>query len=123
MQVIEREKKFWEHHAEFELDGRVHQARHRRLAAAVVGRRARAVRRIGLLTGHVPTTYASYIGLDLSRSLLTTLRAKMPALPLVQGDAEDLCFSSESFDIVLVFAGLHHLPHYEARNSHAYRTL
>ena len=32
-------------------------------------------------------------------------------------------FADESYDAVLVFAGLHHLPHYERAIQHAYRVL
>ena len=51
-------------------------------------------------------------GLDLSNTLLETLRRKMSGVALVQGNAEDLSFADESFDAVVVFAGLHHLPRF-----------
>src|SRR5205814_1437766 len=34
-----------------------------------------------------------------------------------------LCFAGDSFDTVLIFAGLHHLPHFTRAVSHAYRVL
>jgi len=77
----------------------------------------------GMLTEHVPRTYSRYVGLDLSQSLLRTLRRKIPHLHLVTGDAEKVCFEDSSFDAVLIFAGLHHLPHYEAAIAGAYRVL
>jgi ubiquinone/menaquinone biosynthesis C-methylase UbiE len=123
MQVIEREKEFWEHHAEFDWMADSTKRDVVRLLPQLSGDVLELCIGSGLLTGQIPTTYASYIGLDLSRSLLTALRAKMPALPLVQGDAEDLCFSSGSFDVVLIFAGLHHLPHFDRTILHAYRVL
>ena len=77
----------------------------------------------GMLTEHVPRTYSTYVGLDLSQSLLRTLRRKIPHLHLVNGDAEEVCFGNATFDAVLIFAGLHHLPRYEAAIANAYRVL
>ena len=77
----------------------------------------------GMLTEHVPQTYSRYYGLDLSRSLLRTLRQKIPHLHLVNGDAEKPSFAGASFDAILVFAGLHHLTNYEAAIGNAYGML
>lgn len=41
----------------------------------------------------------------------------------MNGDAEEVCFANATFDSALVFAGLHHLPHYEAAIANAYRVL
>ena len=123
MEVIEREREFWEHHAEFDWMADSTKREVVQLLPQLSGDVLELCIGSGLLTESLPATYTSYIGLDLSRSLLTALRAKMPALPLVQGDAEELCFSSESFDIVLIFAGLHHLPHFERTILQAYRVL
>lgn len=76
-----------------------------------------------MLTEHVPKTYRSYTGVDLSGTLLDTLRRKMPWLTLVHGNAEELSFPDGSFDAVLVFAGLHHLPHLERSIAEAGRVL
>ena len=76
-----------------------------------------------MLTEHLPQTYRTYTGLDLSETLLDALRRKMPGLILLQGDAEELSFADESFDAVLVFAGLHHLPHFQRSIAQAHRVL
>jgi len=59
----------------------------------------------------------------ISQPLLDTLHRRMSELTLLQGDAEELSFEDGSFDAVLVFAGLHHLPHYARSLHHAYRVL
>jgi ubiquinone/menaquinone biosynthesis C-methylase UbiE len=123
MEVIEREKEFWEHHADFDWMADSTKQEVVQMLPKLSGDVLEVCVGSGLLTGHLPATYASYVGLDLSRSLLTTLRARMPSIPLVQGDAQDLCFSSGSFDVVLIFAGLHHLPQFERAVLQAYRVL
>jgi len=42
---------------------------------------------------------------------------------LVQGDAQNLAFADTCFDYVCVFAGLHHLPKYQATLRESYRVL
>jgi ubiquinone/menaquinone biosynthesis C-methylase UbiE len=123
MDVIDREKQFWDEHAEFDwmAEGS------KRDVVAMLPKLDGDVLELcigsGMLTEHVPKTYRSYTGLDLSDTLLDTLRRKMPGLTLVQGNAEELCFADRSFDTVLIFAGLHHLPHFERTIAHAHRVL
>lgn len=123
MEVIEREKEFWEHHEDFDWMADSSKVDVIGLLPSLSGNVLEICVGSGLLTGHLPPTYSAYVGLDLSGSLLRALRKKLPAVPLVQGDAEDLCFASESFDVVLIFAGLHHLPHFDRAIAHAYRVL
>jgi SAM-dependent methyltransferase len=54
---------------------------------------------------------------------LASLCRAAPDVNLVQGDAQNLAFASSSFDYVCVFAGLHHLPNYEAALRESYRVL
>ena len=68
----------------------------------------------GMLTEHVPTTYRSYTGLDLSAHAARDAAAEdagpdagRRAMP------KTLSFEDASFDAVVVFAGLHHLPDIE----------
>jgi ubiquinone/menaquinone biosynthesis C-methylase UbiE len=123
MEVIDREKQFWDQHEEFdwmaESSKRDVVARLPRLEGDVLELCIGS----GMLTEHLPKTYRSYTGLDISETLLATLRRKMPHVTLVHGNAEEPDFADESFDAVLVFAGLHHLPHYQRAIAHAYRIL
>src|SRR5690349_10041843 len=113
MDVIGREKQFWDDHAEF--DWMAEASKHDVVAMLpkLEGDVLEPCIGSGMLTEYVSRTYRTYTGLDLSGTLLATLRRKMPSLSLVQANAEELCFADESFDAVLVFAGLHHLPGYE----------
>jgi len=53
--------------------------------------------------------YAS-VGLDISPRLVALGRSKYPGLELIEGDAENLPFHSESLDGVLLGGLLHHFP-------------
>jgi ubiquinone/menaquinone biosynthesis C-methylase UbiE len=53
--------------------------------------------------------YAS-VGLDISPRLVALGRSKYPGLELIEGDAENLPFDSESLDGVLLSGLLHHFP-------------
>ena len=92
MDVIEREREFWDQHEEFDwmAEGS------KRALSAMLPRLKGEVLELcigaGMLTQYVPTTYRTYTGLDLSGTLLATLRRRMPHLPVVQGNAEDLAF-------------------------------
>jgi SAM-dependent methyltransferase len=52
----------------------------------------------------------SSIGLDISPKLVAIGRSKYPGLELIEGDAENLPFASESLDGVLLSALVHHFP-------------
>jgi ubiquinone/menaquinone biosynthesis C-methylase UbiE len=123
MEVIDREKEFWDQHQEFDWMAEAS----KRDVVAMLPRLEGDVLELcigsGMLTEHVPRTYRSYTGLDLSNTLLETLRRKMPGVTLVQGNAEELSFADESFDAVVIFAGLHHLPHFERAIAQAGRVL
>lgn len=121
--AVAREKEFWEKHQEFDW---MAEASKRDVVQALPVLRGDILELCigsGMLTEHVPRTYSAYVGLDLSQSLLSTLRRKIPHLRLVNGDAEEVCFANDTFDAVLIFAGLHHLPHYEAAVANGYRVL
>ena len=123
MDVIEREKEFWDEHAEFDWMAEDSKRDVVAMLPKLEGDVLEVCIGSGMLTEHIPRTYRSYTGLDLSDTLLDTLRRKMPELTLVQGNAEELAFRDGSFDAVLVFAGLHHLPHFERTIAHAHRVL
>jgi ubiquinone/menaquinone biosynthesis C-methylase UbiE len=123
MDVIDREKEFWDQHEEFDWMAEDS----KRKVVAMLPRLEGDVLELcigsGMLTAHIPRTFRSYTGLDLSDTLLETLRRRMPWVTLVQGNAEELSFADESFDAVLIFAGLHHLPHFERSIAQAARVL
>jgi ubiquinone/menaquinone biosynthesis C-methylase UbiE len=52
----------------------------------------------------------SSVGLDISPKLVALGRSKYPGLELLQGDAENLPFESESLDGVLLSGLVHHFP-------------
>src|SRR5262249_5038764 len=76
---------------------------------------------IGMFTEAIPKSSSSYTCLDLSAIRLASLRRA--DVSLVQGDAQYLPFAGSSFDHVCVFAGLHHLPRYQAALYESYRVL
>ncbi|MEE6176572.1 phthiotriol/phenolphthiotriol dimycocerosates methyltransferase [Mycobacterium sp. 050134] len=57
---------------------------------------------------------ASYTGLDLNPAGIRFCRKRhrLPGLDFVQGDAENLPFPDESFDVVLNVEASHHYPHF-----------
>lgn len=77
----------------------------------------------GTFTRALPRCYASYTGLDLSQSLLNALRKHMPDVKTIHGNAQKLPLPDESYNRVLVFSGLHHLPQYERCLAESYRVL
>ena len=77
----------------------------------------------GAFARKIPAGYRSYTGIDLSQSLLGALKSRMPHVNAVHGDAQELQFPDASYDAVLVFSGLHHLPRFERTLAHAFRVL
>lgn len=77
----------------------------------------------GAFARKVPQGYRSYTGLDLSRTLLAALKQSMPHVNTVHGDAQNLPFEENSFDAVLLFSGLHHLPDIQKSLAGAFRVL
>lgn len=77
----------------------------------------------GAFARKIPRGYRSYTGLDLSQSLLAALKSHMPHVNAVHGDAQDLPFADASYDTVLVFSGLHHLPRFQQTLADSFRIL
>lgn len=71
----------------------------------------------------VPAGYRSYTGLDLSRTLLNALNVNLPHIITVHGDAQDLPFDDKSFDTVMLYSGLHHLPDMQRALKGVFRVL
>lgn len=122
-EAIAREREYWTAHDEFDWMTDGSKAGTVAALGPVRGDVLELCIGSGLLSDHIPPTYRSYTGLDISQPLLDTARRKMPHATLVRGDAEDLPFPDASFDTVLVFAGLHHLPDYRRSVRHAARVL
>ncbi len=77
----------------------------------------------GAFARRIPKGYRSYTGLDLSQSLLDALKSHMPHVKAVHGDAQNLPFEDGSYDAVVVFSGLHHLPRYHKTLTDSHRIL
>lgn len=122
-QALARERDYWTAHDEF--DWMAEESKGDTVAALgpVRGDVLELCIGSGLLSDRIPRTYRSYTGLDISQPLLDAAGRKVPDATLVQGDAEDPPFPDASFDAVLVFAGLHHLPDYRRSITHAERVL
>lgn|GEM_PF-2289374 len=77
----------------------------------------------GAFARRIPKNYSSYTGLDLSRTLLDALAQNLPHVKTVYGDAQELPFEESSFDSVILFSGLHHLPKMRQSLDEAFRVL
>ena len=53
---------------------------------------------------------SSYLGIDLSNDMLNVAKKKFKGIAVKQEDGEDLKLKNNSFDTVIVFGALHHLP-------------
>jgi ubiquinone/menaquinone biosynthesis C-methylase UbiE len=121
--AVEREREYWNTYDEFDWMSEGSKREVIRLLPPLTGDVLELCIGSGILTAHIPRTYDTYTGLDVSESLLETARRRLPGITLVPGNAEDLPFSDATYDAVLVFAGLHHLPHYDRSIAHACRVL
>jgi ubiquinone/menaquinone biosynthesis C-methylase UbiE len=65
----------------------------------------------------------SVVGLDISPKLVAVGRNKYPGLELIEGDAENLPFESESVDGVLLSGLVHHFPNPRRVAAEVYRVL
>jgi SAM-dependent methyltransferase len=122
-EVVHRERQYWDSVREFSW--LTQQSIHSILSncAPFEGDILELCSGIGMFTAAIPKTFRSYTCLDVSPMRLASLRRAAPDVSLVQGDAQDLAFAGSSFDYVCVFAGLHHLPNYEAALRESYRVL
>lgn len=78
----------------------------------------------GMFTSSMDLSHIhKYYCLDISSSLLQKLKKELPSVIIQKGDAQNLPFKDNSFDMVAVFAGLHHLSQLELSVLHSYRVL
>jgi ubiquinone/menaquinone biosynthesis C-methylase UbiE len=66
---------------------------------------------------------ASVMGLDYTGPVLQQVRAHLPTLPLVQGDAQCLPFAPARFDLVVCFEAIYYLRHPHAFLAESRRVL
>jgi len=65
----------------------------------------------GILCPYIKAKFnSSYTGIDISKDMLKLAKAKFPEAKLLQMDGESLKFKPNSFDAVIVFGSLHHVP-------------
>ncbi|GJG87413.1 hypothetical protein tb265_25940 [Gemmatimonadetes bacterium T265] len=121
--AVARERDYWTAHDEFDWMSDASKADTVAALGEVRGDVLELCIGSGLLSDRIAPAARSYTGLDISQPLLDAARRKVPGATLVQGDAEDPPFPDASFDAVLVFAGLHHLPDYRRSVVHAHRLL
>jgi SAM-dependent methyltransferase len=121
--AVEREKDYWEQHEDLDWITDASKQEVMALIPRIDGDALELCIGSGTFTRAVPKTYGSYTGVDISATLLETLRSGLPDVVPVLGNAEELDFPPGSFDAVLVFAGLHHLPRYERSIAEAYSVL
>jgi SAM-dependent methyltransferase len=77
----------------------------------------------GFVTAAAAVRRACVRGLDFSAAMLTEARARHPALPFDQGDAEALPYDGGTFDAVVSNFGIHHVPRPALALREAHRVL
>lgn len=107
---IESEKEFWDQYEAFEWLTQKSIEAILSFSPSMSGDILELCSGSGMFTGHMGESFRSYTCLDLSRRLSTRLKKDMLGIHAVVGNAVVPPFRSDSFDQVLVFAGLHHLP-------------
>ena len=108
--LLEREREYWEAVTEFEWLSEDGIRSVLGLFPPIHGDVLELCSGSGMFTRRIPEEYLSYTCLDLSQSLLDRLHTDLPNITPTQGNAENPEFPPASFDMVLVFAGLHHIP-------------
>ncbi len=122
-ETVAREREYWEAHEDLDWASEASKAEVVALLPPYTGDVLELCVGSGTFTRSIPPVSVSYIGVDLAGSLLRTLQRRVPRAVAVQGNAQELAFADRSFDAVLVFAGLHHLPSYDLSIREAYRVL
>ena len=121
--ILAREKSYWESQKTFEwLSERGIQSV-LKFIPAVHGDVLGLCSGSGMFPKRIPSQYNNYISLDLSQPMLIHQRQEIPTIDPIVGNAEKPAFVSSSFDMVLIFAGLHHLPNKEKAIQNGYRVL
>jgi len=131
MQDKRKEIAFFDAHAESdEYDVFVTEANERLIAAFVrlsgLPRGARVADLgcgSGVFTDLLRRAGYSSVGLDISPKLVALGRNKYPGLELIEGDAENLPFDSDSLDGVLLSGLVHHFPDPRRLAAEAHRVL
>ena len=122
-ETVERERAYWEEHEDLDWVEEQTKARVISMIPRIEGDVLELCIGSGTFTSAIPRTYSSYTGVDISRTLLDSLAVRMPDVIGVSSNAEELEFPDHSFDSVLTFAGLHHLPRYQRAMYESLRVL
>lgn len=122
-EVVQREEQYWSAQTEFDWIEENSIEDVLRFLPPMSGDVLELCTGSGMFTRHIPLDFKSYICLDLSQPMLDALKIKLPQFQVVKDNAEAPNFPEASFDTVLVFAGLHHLPNMELAISNSYRLL
>jgi len=121
--ILDRERAYWESHTEFEwLSERGIQAV-LDVIPPVRGDVLGLCSGSGMFPKRIPVEHNRYFSLDLSQSMLKKQYEMIPKIYPVVGNAMHPSFLSSSIDMVLVFAGLHHLPNVKIAIQNSYRIL
>jgi len=69
---------------------------------------------------------ATYVGIDLDSRMIQRARQKGAGLPnstFIEGDASNLAFENDTFDLVVDFGIVHHVPNWQDALAEVHRTL
>jgi ubiquinone/menaquinone biosynthesis C-methylase UbiE len=121
--VLEREQDYWEAQTEFEWLSESGIRSILDIIPPVQGDVLEFCSGSGMFTRRITPTYDSYTCLDLSQAMLVYLYQRVPQIMPVVCNVEDPGFKRSSFDMVLVFAGLHHVPNENLAVQKAYDLL
>lgn len=77
----------------------------------------------GYVSGAAAAWGASTVGVDFAQNMVALAQKNFSELNFQTADAEDLPFSSDSFDVVLINFGVLHFPNPEKALAEAYRVL
>ena len=123
--IVDREKAYWEvrDHFKWLTDESIRKVISLSLETGGGGDILELCSGSGAFTKHMPREFRSYTCLDISQTLLQTVKRSLPEVTVVQGDAQNPAFKEESFYLVVMFAGLHHMPDVKATLRNAFRIL
>ena len=121
--ILNREKEYWDSHDEFIWLSERGIKSVLEFLPLIHGDVLELCSGSGMFTIFIPTQYCQYISLDLSQRMLENQLQGSPGIRPVVGNAMNPPCLSSSFDFVLIFAGLHHLPNESKAIQNTYRML
>ncbi len=121
--IIQQEREYWTNKTEFEWLSEKGIANVLKLLPHTQGDVLELCSGSGMFTKHIQGNYNTYTCLDISMPLLDTLKKALPSIAIIEGNAEAPLLPPDSYDAVLVFAGLHHLTNITATLQNAHKLL